>query len=447
MGQKKLIYTISLFCVFLLFLPKLNIISFESETAGVRIDDFVLMFFCFTLGCAFHLNNKKVNQLEICLLFIVITAFLSFISNRLLVESGELQVRAKIFYVFRIFEYFLFFYVGRVASNIFSLDQIVRSFLYLNVLVMVLQKLGIVGKMTSFGTHIIDTSRVTGIASFPAEMGVLLNMIFCYLLLNKPKKGGSFNIALPPLLKKVWEKSRPLRLFLIFTCLTVLTGARIAVLATLFIFFLYLFKKNKKNALRFTLTFSAIIIATLPLIYVLIVNTEGISSRSSNLISLSNYEIIATAWNEINTNIELDDNITLIEGNYDMSWWMRIHKWCYALKIYVTHPECYLQGIGPGTFTAALDGGFLRILTETGIAGCIFYWLFFRYIYRQSDTLKWIILSFGLNMLFFDVYLAYKTMSFLFFISGNYYAIALKNNFIKRYSPPQTKTINGCLVL
>ena len=46
--------------------------------------------------------------------------------------------------------------------------------------------------------------------------------------------------------------------------------------------------------------------------------------------------------------------------NYDMSWWMRIQKWCYALKMYVMHPISYLQGVGPGFATPALDGGFVE---------------------------------------------------------------------------------------
>jgi hypothetical protein len=152
-----------------------------------------------------------------------------------------------------------------------------------------------------------------------------------------------------------------------------------------------------------------------------IVNTSSIFTRSLKIFSLNNFNIIVTAWNHVNTDIDLYENIHLTVGDYDMSWWMRIHKWCYALKIYVTHPECYLQGIGPGACSAALDGSFLRILAENGIIGVLLYYKLFRYIYDQTETLKWIMLAFALNMIFFDIYLAYKPMSLLFLLTGFYY--------------------------
>jgi hypothetical protein len=101
---------------------------------------------------------------------------------------------------------------------------------------------------------------------------------------------------------------------------------------------------------------------------------------------------------------------------------MRIHKWIYALKIYFDHPESYLQGIGPGFAFAALDGGLLRILTENGLIGAFLYWMFFASIYHQSKQLAWMVLVFVINMIFFDVYLAYKPMILLFFVSGYTYA-------------------------
>jgi hypothetical protein len=114
-------------------------------------------------------------------------------------------------------------------------------------------------------------------------------------------------------------------------------------------------------------------------------------------------------------------------GSYDASWWMRIHKWAYALKLYCLHPECWLQGIGPGFAMAALDGGFLRILTELGIIGCVLYGRLFYLIASQTTQLYWMMVAFMLNMVFFDVYLAYKPMSLLFLIAGYAYATKAKS--------------------
>ena len=112
-------------------------------------------------------------------------------------------------------------------------------------------------------------------------------------------------------------------------------------------------------------------------------------------------------------------NEVILAANYDMSWWMRIHKWIYVIKAYVTNPECYLQGLGPGFAWAALDGGLLRIFVEYGIIGSFLFWKFFSSIYHINRQLKWMMISFMINMVFFDAYLAYKTMSFLLFIAGD----------------------------
>src|SRR5690606_31552302 len=112
----------------------------------------------------------------------------------------------------------------------------------------------------------------------------------------------------------------------------------------------------------------------------------------------------------------------------DTSWWMRIHKWLYALKIYLDHPESYFQGIGPGFAMAALDGGVLRIFVEYGIIGFILFFQLFYRIAKVSETLEYCIVAFAINMIFIDVYLAYKPMALIFFMTGYFYAEKKRNN-------------------
>jgi hypothetical protein len=121
-------------------------------------------------------------------------------------------------------------------------------------------------------------------------------------------------------------------------------------------------------------------------------------------------------------NIQLDpkEDPFLMQA-YDLSWWMRLHKWIYALKVYLEHPACYLQGIGPGFCGPALDGGYLRLLTENGLIGILLFLQLLSKLYRQSPQLKGMITALLVNMLFFDAYLAYKPMSLLFLVSGYQY--------------------------
>jgi CDP-diglyceride synthetase len=123
----KTLYLLSVFCVILLFLPKINIISFENETAGLRIDDFILLFFSFILGFAFLYNEKTINKIEYWLIYIVSLSIISFIINHLLVIYGVIHVKAKLYYAIRICEYFLFFYIGRMAKSYLSLTKIIKD--------------------------------------------------------------------------------------------------------------------------------------------------------------------------------------------------------------------------------------------------------------------------------------------------------------------------------
>ena len=416
--EKKILFFISLICLFLLFLPKLNIFTFENETAGIRIDDIVLLVLGLFLGWAFILKNKTIIQLEFWLFSIVFFSFISFLVNVFLVESGYIQVKAKIFYVIRIIEYFLFFYIGCISCQFFNLNKLIKYFLTINIIVMVMQKIGIVGRLTEFGSQAIDTSRVSGLASFPAEMGALLNIMFCYLLLNPTKKISLFSIKLPPILVLLVNRTRNFRLLLLFMFLIALTGARIAIVATLAIFLSYLFTKKGKNYFRFVATISIILLFIVPITIYFIVNTDALMVRSAGLLSFNNLSLITRVWDNIDLNIDLYDNIHLEKGDYDMSWWMRAHKWCYALKLYVLHPECYLLGIGPGAYSSALDGSLLRILTENGLVGIFCYGMLFLSIANQSQTMKWVFAAFFINMIFFDIYLAYKPMAFLFLLAG-----------------------------
>ena len=121
---------------------------------------------------------------------------------------------------------------------------------------------------------------------------------------------------------------------------------------------------------------------------VTIVNTSSVFERSADLISMRNLSLIEKVWDNINLDFDPVGKESVAMEGYDASWWMRIHKWMYALKIYLTHPESWLQGVGPGFAMAALDGGFLRIITEYGLVGCVLFWSFFSLIYKKNLQLK-----------------------------------------------------------
>lgn len=176
----------------------------------------------------------------------------------------------------------------------------------------------------------------------------------------------------------------------------------------------------------YMLPLGALAIGLVLMVYALY-NASGIVSRSKGLLSFANFDLISVVWDNISLEYDPIGRESVRMGSHDASWWMRIHKWCYALKLYYLHPESWLQGIGPGFAMAALDGGFLRILTELGVIGCVLYGRLFYLIAKQTTQLYWMMVAFMLNMIFFDVYLAYKPMSLLFLIVGSAHATSVRD--------------------
>lgn len=407
----------------LLFLPKINLFSLaERETAGVRIDDLILLTFSMLFLWAHFILKKGFSPIEKWMFIFTGFSLCSYLFNYLLVTFGVLHVSASIFYCFRLLEYFIFFYIGNLSFQFFKLNTLIKALFLWNLVLMLLQKAEWIGQFSILGYLPLASDRVTGIASFPSEAGLLLSMLFCCLIYND----DSDNSPTVSLLHLFFQKTYIYWLFLICVTLVIFTGSRIAI-ASLVVAFSFRVIADLKNgsfgswliALLFTAAGAVVITLT-------ILQTDSVFVRSAKLLSFRNVELIERVWDHIDLSQDPISKQNVRNQNYDTSWWMRIHKWCYALKLYYTHPENYLLGIGPGFAMAALDGGILRILTECGLIGCFLFWKIFSSIFRLNRALKWMVIVFLINMIFFDAYLAYKPMSLLFFVAGYAYASTFK---------------------
>lgn len=411
----------------LLFLPKINLISVDAgETAGLRIDDLILFFVGILLMWAHAHSHQRIYKIEGWILLITVLGLFSFFINRLLFSFGMVYLEAKIFYSLRLLEYFLFFYIGAMASQFFQDRLIVRAFLLWNLLLMTLQKMNLVGGVVAEGYHADVSARVQGIASFPSEMGLLLNLLFCYFIFDDRTKLQFVNLFKSPFTRYLLQKFYLYGMFCLFGIFIIFTGNRISILA---LFLCFIFRIRQDLSLRSIGSYISMLILV-PIVAVaigfVITQTLGVYKRSSNLFSYKNLELINLVWEKIDITKHPGGNELLESQNYDMSWFIRIHKWLFMAKSYVNSPECYLQGLGPGYAGAALDGGLLRILTEYGLIGAFLFWRFFRSLYRLNLQAKWMMIAFLMNMIFFDAYLAYKTMSFLLFTCGYIFEHSLK---------------------
>lgn len=420
--EKKLALLLVLLAVPLLFLPKINLIGVESETAGIRIDDLVLLFIAGLIFLAHLLPRRELNKFEVSVGLLTVFSIVSFLANRLLVYDHILFLDAKITYAVRIFEYFTFFYVGYFATQTISIHRVIQLFFAWNVCVMLLQKFSLIGGLTVDGYNAVVAERVQGIASFPSEMGLILNLLFCYFVFDEDNR-SKFVQIFPPAFRSLLRSSYVYIMFSIFGMFVIFTGNRISILA-LIICFLFKLKQSINWRSVATMIFLPTIMAGIigGCIY-LIINTESVYERSMSLFSFKNFELAQIVWDRLDLRIDPLEDEVVSSKNYDASWWIRIHKWIYAMKAYATNPECYLQGLGPGTTWSALDGGFLRIFVEYGLIGTMLFIRFFSQLYRINMQLKWMMVAFFFNMIFFDAYLAYKSMSLLLFTAGGLYAM------------------------
>ncbi len=417
--ENKLSLLILLFTLPLLFLPKINLIGVQSETAGVRIDDFVLLLIGGLFMLAHALSHQRLYKVEGWMLILTGFGIFSFLCNRFLLEYEYLYMDAKILYAIRLLEYFLFFYIGALASYHVRSSTVIRLLFLWNLLFMTLQKLNLAGAMTVLGYNTDASSRVYGIASFPSEMGLLLNLMFCHMIFDDTSRSRFVNLFASPIVRDFCRKFYLYGLFGLFGIFVVFTGNRISILA-LFLCFIYRLKQEFSwRSVSSILLMLCLIPVLLNGVFILITKTAAIYERSAGLFSFKNLELATIVWDKIDMKTNPIGNEVISAEQYDASWWMRIHKWIYVLKAYVETPACYLQGLGPGFAWAALDGGLLRILMEYGLIGAFIFWKFFACLARINQQTKWMMIAFLINMIFFDAYLAYKTMSVLLFTCGH----------------------------
>jgi hypothetical protein len=144
-----------------------------------------------------------------------------------------------------------------------------------------------------------------------------------------------------------------------------------------------------------------------------------LTDRSANLFSSDNFSGVAEYFSAIDPfqDAESFSAVLNAEGG-DMSWLMRISKWLSAIKLWLLSPFNWLLGVGPGTFGPSLDGGWIRLLTETGLVGLVLFATMFRRIAGMSPALLGIVCAVFINMVTIDIHLAYKAMAMVFFCAG-----------------------------
>jgi hypothetical protein len=309
----------------------------------------------------------------------------------------------SIFYVVRIAEYFMFFYIGAEAARQFSLESIIKAIFFVNAVVMILQSYSLIGGFTVYGWWEDVGYRVVGLTSGPWEIGLVLNLCFCALLFFPERRVSAFHATL---------------LFAAFGYLLLLAGGRMPIIAQCAVFAYYLYKQYRRRMGTATL-----IVAGAGLLSItLLITNSLIFERSRSSFNWKNIDAVLNAYQALNLNRPEEFNMNLyFDAQADPSWIMRMSKWCFAFKTFVAAGlSGWLLGTGPGRFGPALDGGLLRLLTEHGIVGLMVFVSLLINMSRKNSLLMACVIAFLINAAFLDVHITYKVMALLFFTSGYY---------------------------
>src|SRR5690606_9722780 len=109
----RLAFLLAFSAIPLLFIPKISLIKIRGETAGLRIDDLILLSLSLFLMFLRLSNAKGLLRIEKIFGVILLSSFVSFLSNRILDHFDyNIPNTSSIIYTFRLIEYFLFFYIG-----------------------------------------------------------------------------------------------------------------------------------------------------------------------------------------------------------------------------------------------------------------------------------------------------------------------------------------------
>lgn len=416
------IFGIMPLCI-LILIPKINIVPIVKGSAGLRIDDFVILY-CFIIIVYILLKkNNAISQIALVkkYLYFSLYVIISSIIIKITFNTGDL------FYAFRYLEYFPFLVCGFYSARFQKARKTIILFFLINSVVAVLQYFSLVGGFSASGFSVDVSNRPIGTTGGPWELGCAANL-YCAYFAAQQKKRQSTKFYWGGL---IWGWT---------TIITLLTKSRTAIAAQVYGFFVV----DKKN-IRSQLILLVTIFFGLVLVYSNFNIINGVIKRSEYLFNNDNLKVF---FNQFNVVVPEHAKITMPLGDIgahgDLSWLYRVNKWTYAIKFWGQNVLFVFFGVGAGAWGPALDGGLLRVLTENGLIGSLLLGMFFFSAIKNGGVQRAVTIMFIINMLLIDMQLAYKAASLLLFILGaEEYHIYYEKNKLSELNADRIVDITG----
>jgi len=432
LANRKYIYLALI--LFVILLPKINVMNVSNNKTGIRPEDFLTIYFMYYYikniiwKKKIKINNKSV--IKVTKIFIIYNIII-LISTILGIMNQNIKPVLGILYFARKIEYFILFFVGydiikndRINQN--TIEKLFTCTLYIHFIISLLQTMGIIGSFNSGKLLAIMTqgrvsSTFNGAYEFSAYLLILLPF-YTYDLFVKDnaKIKNIINIAI------------------IFLCIFMSKSrTSLVIFVAMIVMMFFVYHRNKKLKITiasigaiFILVFGLGMIDLSPIL-------KGTRFETINLKSMT--ETIELTWKYKNfdkyvaTGSWFGDNPNIIDFNADKSFIIRVSHWMQLIDGFLRYP---LFGAGASISQSAADGNYIRIIAESGILGMASWvYLNFYIIKSTKNTIenKWNyvarygLYSMFLGAIFIDVFEASKIMMMYWLILGITYAINEKN--------------------
>lgn len=429
--MKRKIYFLVMICIAIL--PKINIIKIPGNSAGIRIEDFLMV-----ILCIYYLDNifiKKKITIDNKIMRKVIKLFLyyiciTFIGSVFGVLNHYVKLHLALLYFLRKIEYFIMIFVGYdiIENNIYDESKIEKFFCLTVIFHFITSLLQIGGLIGSFnkGQMIeqLTQGRVSSTFNGAYEFSAYLLLILPYFLYNLFRNKKS-------IIKNV------IYIIIIIICIYY-SESRTSLIVLLIIVILMFFKFERNLKLKLLIINIMCLILTLASFYNISINIE-----KNRFVSINVKEMIKTtkdAWytknfeNYILTGNWFGNNNLILSQESDASYSVRVYHWMQLIDGVIKNP---ILGVGTSISGGSADGNYIRILAESGILGFTI-WIYMNYYILKNTKkqmlknksvaiVRYALISMLLGAIFIDVFEASKVMMTMWFFIGISYATENKS--------------------
>jgi len=367
--------------ILILFFPKISLISISGYSQGVRIEDII----CLAIIVSFFLNKTN---------FIVSFKFIFFLIYLILVMIiGQInEVQQEWIIVARLVEYFVIgSYILNCKIEIKSTVTILLYFIYLNLLIAILQVNGYLGAFPSFGYLNAGhgwLDRAYGLSGGPWELGLMTIIAFFAILESKRIKSLEIVFLVPATFY-----------------ILILTGTRANTISFIIGMMFFLIAKSIKLSLKKSaLLIVKILIVTFAFIVTFYSYSKIDVDRYITIIEIYKYMLSPS----------IDKFHFLI--NSDASLYNRFVDWIEAYRIWSNNIFNIFFGIG--WYKLYLESFDLRLIFGFGIIGGL---ICIHLLYKLNSFYMFLILIIAGTTL--DIFVSFK-IYFVFLL----YQLIVKNS-------------------